>query len=126
MKKNFSYYLVLTIKGMAMGAADAVPGISGGTIALLLGIYEELINTIGRINISLLKDLKSNGFIYFWRKLNGNFLLSLIIGIGISLITFIQIAAYFFDKYIRFSISDAGDSKVPFSFNIDNCDSFLY
>ena len=41
---------------MAMGAADAVPGISGGTIALLLGIYKELINTIGNINISLLKD----------------------------------------------------------------------
>ena len=66
---------------MAMGAADAVPGISGGTIALLLGIYEKLINTIGNINISLLKDLKSNGFTYFWQKLNGNFLLSLIIGI---------------------------------------------
>ena len=78
MKKNFSYYLVLTLKGMAMGAADAVPGISGGTIALLLGIYEELINTIGSINISLLKDLKSNGFIYFWQILNGNFLLLLI------------------------------------------------
>ena len=99
MKKNFSYYLVLTLKGMAMGAADAVPGISGGTIALLLGIYEKLINTIGNINISLLKDLKSNGFTYFWQKLNGNFLLSLIIGIGISLITFVKITAYLFDKY---------------------------
>ena len=41
MKKNFSYYLILTLKGMAMGAADAVPGVSGGTIALLLGIYKE-------------------------------------------------------------------------------------
>lgn len=82
-----------------MGAADAVPGISGGTIALLLGIYEKLINTIGNINISLLKDLKSNGFTYFWQKLNGNFLLSLIIGIGISLITFVKITAYLFDKY---------------------------
>lgn len=99
MRKNFSYYLVLTLKGMAMGAADAVPGISGGTIALLLGIYEKLINTIGNINISLLKDLKSNGFTYFWQKLNGNFLLSLIIGIGISLITFVKITAYLFDKY---------------------------
>ena len=99
MKKNFSYYLVLTLKGMAMGAADAVPGISGGTIALLLGIYKELINTIGNINISLLKDLKSNGFLYFWRKVNGNFLLSVIIGIGISLITFVKITAYLFDKY---------------------------
>ena len=82
-----------------MGAADAVPGISGGTIALLLGIYEKLINTIGNINISLLKDLKGNGFTYFWQKLNGNFLLSLIIGIGISLITFVKITAYLFDKY---------------------------
>ena len=99
MKKKISYYLVLTLKGMAMGAADAVPGISGGTIALLLGIYEKLINTIGNINISLLKDLKSNGFTYFWQKLNGNFLLSLIIGIGISLITFVKITAYLFDKY---------------------------
>ena len=82
-----------------MGAADAVPGISGGTIALLLGIYEELIDTIGNINISLLKDLKKNGFFSFWRKLNGNFLLSLLIGIGISLISFIKLTVYFFDKY---------------------------
>ena len=70
-----------------MGAADAVPGISGGTIALLLGIYEELITTIGNINLSLFKEL------------NGSFLLSLIVGIGISLITFIKLTAYLFDKY---------------------------
>jgi len=82
-----------------MGAADAVPGVSGGTIALLLGIYEELIDTIGNINISLLKDLKDNGFDSFWKKLNGNFLLSLITGIVVSLITFVKLTAYFFDKY---------------------------
>ena len=52
---------------MAMGAADAVPGISGGTIALLLGIYEELITTIGNINLSLFKEL-NNGFYSFWKK----------------------------------------------------------
>ena len=67
-----------------MGAADAVPGISGGTIALLLGIYQELITTIGNINLSLFKEL-NNGFYSFWKKLNGNFLLSLIVGIGIKL-----------------------------------------
>ena len=81
-----------------MGAADAVPGISGGTIALLLGIYEELITTIGNINLSLFKEL-NNGFYSFWKKLNGSFLLSLIIGIGVSLITFIKLTAYLFDKY---------------------------
>ena len=82
-----------------MGAADAVPGVSGGTIALLLGIYEELITTIGNINLSLFKELKKNGFYSFWEKINGNFLLSLIIGIGISLVTFIKLTAYLFDKY---------------------------
>ena len=82
-----------------MGAADAVPGISGGTIALLLGIYEELISTIGNINLSLFRDLKEHGINSFWKKINGNFLLSLIIGIGISLITFVKITAYLFDKH---------------------------
>ena len=106
MKKRFWYYIeeltgysIISIKGMAMGAADAVPGVSGGTIALLLGIYEELINSIGNINISLFKELYKNGFYSFWEKLNGNFLLSLITGILFSLVTFVKLTAYFFDKY---------------------------
>jgi putative membrane protein len=97
--KDLKYYITVSLKGMAMGAADAVPGISGGTIALLLGIYEELISTIGNINLSLFKDLKEHGINSFWKKINGNFLLSLIIGIGISLITFVKITAYLFDKH---------------------------
>ena len=106
MKKRFCYYIeeltgysIISIKGMAMGAADAVPGVSGGTIALLLGIYEELINSIGNINISLFKELYKNGFYSFWKKLNGNFLLSLITGILFSLVTFVKLTAYFFDKH---------------------------
>ena len=106
MKKRFWYYIeeltgysIISIKGMAMGAADAVPGVSGGTIALLLGIYEELINSIGNINISLFKELYKNGFYSFWKKLNGNFLLSLITGILFSLVTFVKLTAYFFDKH---------------------------
>jgi putative membrane protein len=98
LKKDLKYYLTVFLKGMAMGAADAVPGVSGGTIALLLGIYEELVTTIGNINLSLFKEL-NNGFYSFWEKLNGNFLLSLIVGIGISLVTFIKLTAYLFDKY---------------------------
>ena len=74
MIKDIKYYLIVFLKGMAMGAADAVPGVSGGTIALLLGIYEELVTTIGNINLSLFKEL-NNGFYSFWKKLNGNFLL---------------------------------------------------
>ena len=81
-----------------MGAADAVPGISGGTIALLLGIYEELITTIGNINLSLFKEL-NNGFYSFWKKLNGNFLLVLSLGIGISLISFVKISANLLENF---------------------------
>ena len=50
-------YILIALKGMAMGAADVVPGVSGGTIAFISGIYEELIETLNRINFSLLKTL---------------------------------------------------------------------
>ena len=82
-----------------MGIADAIPGVSGGTIALLLGIYEELISTISGLNINLLIDLKQNGFKSFWKKLNGNFLVTLIVGIGISLIFFIKISSKLLNDY---------------------------
>ena len=66
--------LRLYFKGVAMGAADIVPGVSGGTIALISGIYEELIFTLKNINLSLLKTLFKDGFKVFWKSLNGNFL----------------------------------------------------
>ena len=64
----------LFFKGVAMGAADIVPGVSGGTIALITGIYEELIESIKNINLSLFQTLFKTGFKDFWKKLNGNFL----------------------------------------------------
>lgn len=67
-----------------MGAADVVPGVSGGTIAFISGIYEELITSINNVNISLFKTLKKNGFQAFWKQLNGNFLVALFTGIFIS------------------------------------------
>ena len=48
-KRTFIQYLVITAKGLAMGAADVVPGVSGGTIAFISGIYEELIETIHKL-----------------------------------------------------------------------------
>lgn len=70
-----------------MGAADVVPGVSGGTIAFISGIYEELITAINNVNTSLLRTLKSKGLAAAWRQLNGNFLLALVIGMGISLLS---------------------------------------
>ena len=91
--RNTVDYIKLFFKGVFMGIADAMPGVSGGTIALLLGIYEELISTISGLNFSLITKLKNNGFKSFWKSLNGNFLLTLVLGIGISLILFVKISA---------------------------------
>ena len=96
--RNTFDYITLFFKGVFMGIADAMPGISGGTIALLLGIYEELIRSISELKLSLFFELKK-GFNPFWKKLNGNFLLALISGIGISLISFVKISANFLESF---------------------------
>ncbi len=70
-----------------MGAADVVPGVSGGTIAFISGIYEELITSINNINLSVFKTLKRDGFKAFWIQLNGPFLLALFTGIAISVLS---------------------------------------
>lgn len=82
--RKFPHYVLITLKGLAMGAADVVPGVSGGTIAFISGIYEELITTINQVNLALFKEWKNKGFAAFWKKLNGNFILALLTGIGIS------------------------------------------
>lgn len=94
MRKLFPDYLLITLKGIAMGAADVVPGVSGGTIAFISGIYQELIDSINGINLSLLKTFKKEGFKAAWKQANASFLLSLIIGIGISVLTFSKIITH--------------------------------
>ena len=59
MQRSFKDYLTIALKGVAMGAADTVPGVSGGTIAFISGIYEELITTIGNIDLSLFSTWKN-------------------------------------------------------------------
>lgn len=87
MKRTFFDYLLISIKGVAMGAADVVPGVSGGTIAFISGIYEELIDSISRINLGALKILRTEGIASFWRHVNGNFFLALLSGVGISILS---------------------------------------
>lgn len=99
MQRQLKDYIILSLKGVAMGAADAVPGVSGGTIALISGIYEELITTIGNVNLSLFTTLRKEGFKAFWNQLNGNFLLALLSGIGISFILFMRIAKYLLEQH---------------------------
>ena len=86
-ERNLLQYFFVTLKGLAMGAADVVPGVSGGTIAFISGIYEELISSINNINFVIIKTWKNEGFKTMWRKLNGNFLVALFLGIGISVLS---------------------------------------
>tara|TARA_R100000093_G_scaffold1829_2_gene2978 strand:- start:28 stop:333 length:306 start_codon:yes stop_codon:yes gene_type:complete len=70
---------------MAMGAADVVPGVSGGTLALITGIYQELIDTLGGIGPRLLGVWRRQGFVAFWRAGNFTFLCTLLAGILTSI-----------------------------------------
>ena len=99
MLRHLKDYLILSIKGMAMGAADAVPGVSGGTIAFISGIYEELISTISNVNTSLFKTLFKDGFAAFWNALNGNFIIALGSGIVVSFVTFMKLAKYLLENH---------------------------
>lgn len=90
-KRTNKQYAFLTLKGMAMGAADVVPGVSGGTIAFISGIYEELISTINAINLSAIKTLFQKGVKPFWKQINGNFLVFLFSGIILSITLFSSI-----------------------------------
>jgi putative membrane protein len=99
MQRRFKDYLIISLKGIAMGAADAVPGVSGGTIAFISGIYEELISTISNINLSLFKTLFSKGLKPFWKDLNGNFITALMIGIVISFVSFMRLAKYLLENH---------------------------
>ncbi|WP_034040599.1 DUF368 domain-containing protein [Wocania ichthyoenteri] len=99
MQRRFSDYLIISLKGVAMGAADAVPGVSGGTIAFISGIYEELISTISNVNISLFKTLFSKGIKAFWQQANGNFLTALLLGIIVSFVSFMRLAKYLLEHH---------------------------
>jgi putative membrane protein len=85
---------LLTLKGIAMGAADVVPGVSGGTIAFISGIYEELIDSINNINLAALKILKAEGFKAFWNYINGTFFVFLFTGIGFSIFSLAKVVSY--------------------------------
>ena len=97
MRKLFPDYILITLKGIAMGAADVVPGVSGGTIAFISGIYEELIESINKINFSVIKGIKENGIKNTWAAINGNFLVALVLGIAISVVTFSKIIIHLLD-----------------------------
>ncbi len=98
-KRTIKEYLMIMLRGMGMGAADVVPGVSGGTIAFITGIYEELIGSLSKINLNALRVLSKEGIRSCWRYINGNFFVALFLGIGISVLSLAKILVYLLEHY---------------------------
>ena len=92
--KNIGTYILTAVKGVCMGAADVIPGVSGGTIAFMMGIYDKLLASISSINTEAFRLVFKGDFKGFWKHINGSFLLSLIIGIGISILSLAKVMTY--------------------------------
>ncbi len=82
-----------------MGAADVVPGVSGGTVAFITGIYEELIDSIKSIDLDAFRLLGRFKIADFWKKINGNFLITLLAGIVTSLVSLARLMTYLLDNH---------------------------
>lgn len=82
------------LKGAGMGAADVVPGVSGGTIAFMTGIYEDLVGSLNNINMKALKLLFTGKIKEFWEHINGKFICSVLLGILISVLSIAKIMTY--------------------------------
>ncbi len=93
-KRTLKSYFLLYIRGVGMGAADVIPGVSGGTIAFITGIYEELLDSIRSFNPKNFKLIFSEGLGAFWRAVNGNFLVAVLLGIATSLFSLAKLMEY--------------------------------
>ena len=92
-------YIVLFLKGAAMGAANIIPGVSGGTIALITGIFEKFINSIKAFDLKAIKLIFKGRFSEFAEYVNLKFLITVFLGIGISIISLAQLLDYLFQNY---------------------------
>lgn len=97
--------VILFLKGMAMGAADSVPGVSGGTVALITNIYEELLDAIKSISWHVLLVWKKEGIAAAWQSINGNFLLTLLLGILSSLLILGRLVLALMENYLPYLLA---------------------
>ena len=92
-------YLSIFLKGMIVGFAELIPGVSGGTIALILGIYKRLIEAIANINLAFLKGAFSRSFKQSWNQADLNFLFFLVLGMAASVLTLSSVIIFFFHNF---------------------------
>ena len=93
-ERKISDYALLTARGLGMGAADVIPGVSGGTIAFITGIYQELINSIKSVDRAFFKILFKNGIPSAWKHINGNFLVAVFSGVLISIFSLARLISW--------------------------------
>ncbi|MFC2100362.1 DUF368 domain-containing protein [Bacteroidota bacterium] len=92
-------YISIVFKGIAMGIANVIPGVSGGTIALITGIFERLINAIKSFNLIAIKLLLKGKIRDLWKHTDLNFLIALISGVIIAVVSVARLFGYLFDHY---------------------------
>ncbi len=110
MKKNVLSRFSIFLRGMAMGIADIIPGVSGGTIAIITGIYEEFLSTLNKIDFMIFRLLFKGKFQKIWKNYNLSFLLSLLLGIFTSILIF--------SHYITFLIKNHPIALWAFFFGL--------
>ncbi len=92
-------YILLYLKGVAMGSADVIPGVSGGTIAFITGIYDELLFSLKSIDLDAVKLLLRRDFALFWKKINGSFLVVVLGGVATSIISLAKLMTYLLEHH---------------------------
>lgn len=97
--KNAREFILLFFKGVAMGAANVIPGVSGGTIAFITGIYDKLIDSLKRLDLKALRLFFTGKCKEFADYINLWFLVFLFLGVGISLVTLGKLLKWFFETY---------------------------
>lgn len=96
---NISKHIILFIKGLGMGAANVVPGVSGGTIALITGIFEKLIHSIKSFDFTSLKLIFSGQFKAFAQRVNLNFLIAVFAGVAVSILSLAKLFGFLLENY---------------------------
>lgn len=92
-------WFILFLKGAGMGAADVVPGVSGGTIAFVTGIYERLLNAIKSVDLKSVNILFKQGVKPFWQHIDGTFLVVLFSGLLLSIASLAKAITYLLEHH---------------------------
>lgn len=104
-KPNVSSLVSVFLKGLAMGAANVIPGVSGGTIALITGIYERLINAIKRCDVTAAKLVFTGRFKQAWQHIDGQWLSVLLVGVAASIFSLARLFEFLLVNHEQYTMA---------------------